>query len=273
MYSRCCLVFYGHDVVINDLNKLTLDRFPDELKKKKQQLQQSDLILDQPFSGTYHLEPDLEAAVEDVDFIIEAIQEDLGSKKLSFKSVHNTMQVKGVSNACRTDTVLLTSTINLRLEDVFSLTSDKERTLGLRFLHPVYFVQDVEVRYHEKTSADVMDKVTRFVEEDLPKSIFMRRAGEEPLLLSDTAITAMEEARREELRRQIRDPNIATVNFSLEAQRDSFPSLGPDDDEDDDDVGGRPDNLVFGHGGQPATQNALLDSPIKDHNLSEVLIL
>lgn len=45
-----CLVFYGHDVVINDLNKLTLDRFPDELKKKKQQLQQSDLILDQPFS-------------------------------------------------------------------------------------------------------------------------------------------------------------------------------------------------------------------------------
>lgn len=35
--------------------------------------------------------------------------------------------------------------------------------------------------------------VTRFVEEDLPKSIFMRRAGEEPLLLSDTAITAMEE--------------------------------------------------------------------------------
>lgn len=39
------------------------------------------------------------------------------------------------------------------------------------------------------------------------------------------------------------------VNFSLEAQRDSFPSLGPDDDEDDEDVVGRPDNVVFGHGG------------------------
>lgn len=234
-------MFYGHDVVINDLNRLTLERFPENLTRKQDELFQRELILDRSFLGKYRLEPELEAAVKDVDFVIEAIQENLGAKRAFFQRV---------SNACHPNTILATSTINLRLEDVFSLTVNSERTLGLRFLHPVYFVQDVEVRYHEKTSSDVKDKVARFVGEDLQKNIFLRSARESPLMLQQDAVKAMEEARREQLRRLRRD--VSLTNSSIEAQRGSIPSLSVDCD---DDVDCRQCNrsVVLGHGAVAAS--------------------
>lgn len=219
-----CLIFFGHDVIIYDINRSALDRFPEELRKKKEELLERELILDRIFSGTYRLEAELEAAVKDVDFIIEAIQENVAAKKAFFQRV---------SNVCQPSTVLLTSSINFRLEDIFALTANKERTMGLRFLYPVYFVRDVEVQYHEKTSDEAKEKVRRLIVDKLGKTIFLRISGQDPLVLPQEDIIAMEEARRIKLARIRREMPSSTLSSSLQGERGSFATLGSNGHSED----------------------------------------
>ena len=99
--------------------------------------------------GHIHLKSRLEDAVCDVEFIFEAIVEDIKVK---------VELMKRVSQCCKPTAVIATNTIGLSVNSVTEGAIYKERTLGLRFIFPVYNVPEVDITPSKSTSKDTIEK-------------------------------------------------------------------------------------------------------------------
>ena len=91
----------------------------------------------------------LEEAVRDADFIFEAVVDDLNVKMDVFERV---------SQCCKPSAVIATNTIRLNVSSIAERAAYKERTLGLRFLFPVYYIPEVEITPSPKTSGDTIER-------------------------------------------------------------------------------------------------------------------
>lgn len=178
--------FHGHRVKIYSNQLDSLNTVFQRIEEDKKQLRQDGILLNKNFIGQILCMSRLEETVNDADFIFECIPEDMEMKKDLFERV---------SHLCKPTAVIATNTLRLNISDIVERTTSKERTLGLRFLFPVYCVPEVEITPNKYTSGQVIEKVRTLLEK-MGKTLFFR-SGTEPLVLS--------EEQREERRQVVRD--------------------------------------------------------------------
>jgi 3-hydroxybutyryl-CoA dehydrogenase len=88
-------------------------------------------------------------AVEDVQFIVEAVSENLALKQKVFKEL---------DTLCPPDTILATNTSVISITEIAMESRHRERIVGTHFWNPPYLIPLVEVVKGEETSEKTMDR-------------------------------------------------------------------------------------------------------------------
>jgi len=147
----------GHDVVLRDIEEGLVEEGYEriewslgKLAEKGRLDEDVDAVLDR-ISTTV----DLEAAVADVDLVIEAAPENLDLKRDIFAEV---------DAAAADETILATNTSSLRVGDIATATDRPEYCCGMHFFNPPVKMDLVEVVAGEQTAPEVVDAGVAFVE-------------------------------------------------------------------------------------------------------------
>ncbi|XP_048735230.1 3-hydroxybutyryl-CoA dehydrogenase-like [Ostrea edulis] len=168
------LAYHGHRVKIWDVNIEALNAVYRILEEDKKQLTEDGLLFQKNFVGQVLCMSRLEETVNDADFIFEAVKEDLEIKK---------DLLERVSHLCKGDTIIGSNTLRLRINGVMACVMNKDRSLGLRFLYPVYYIPEVEINPASFTSQTSIQRVREMLEK-MGKTLFFR-SGNHPLILSE----------------------------------------------------------------------------------------
>ncbi|MBW1779608.1 MAG: 3-hydroxybutyryl-CoA dehydrogenase [Deltaproteobacteria bacterium] len=167
----------GCDVVMRDVKDefvergmKSIDRFLSRsVEKGKMEAATKDTILGR-IQGTTDL-----TLVKDVDFVIEAVIEDLELKKKVFKEL---------DELCSPEVILASNTSSMSLTEIAAATNRPEKVCGMHFFNPVPLMRLVEVIRGFSTSdetvktttelAQKMGKITVEVKKDSPGFIVNR---------------------------------------------------------------------------------------------------
>jgi len=167
----------GCDVVMRDIEDAfvergmkNIDRFLSRsVEKGKLEASEKDSIVGR-ITGTTDI-----SQLEDVDFVIEAVIEDLELKKSVFKEL---------DELCRPEVVLASNTSSMSLTEIGAATKRPENVCGMHFFNPVPLMRLVEVIRGYATSdetvaittdlAKKMGKTTVEVKKDSPGFIVNR---------------------------------------------------------------------------------------------------
>ncbi len=167
----------GCDVVMRDIEDAfvergmnNIDRFLSKsVEKGKLESTEKDAILGR-ITGTTDM-----SRLKDVDFVIEAVIEDLELKKSVFKEL---------DELCRPEVVLASNTSSMSLTEIAAATKRPENVCGMHFFNPVPLMRLVEVIRGYATSdetvaittdlAKKMGKITVEVKKDSPGFIVNR---------------------------------------------------------------------------------------------------
>ena len=167
----------GCDVVMRDIEDAfvergmkNIDRFLSKsVEKGKLESKEKDVILGR-ITGTTDM-----SRLKDVDFVIEAVIEDLELKKSVFKEL---------DELCRPEVVLASNTSSMSLTEIAAATKRPENVCGMHFFNPVPLMRLVEVIRGYATSdetvaittdlAKKMGKTTVEVRKDSPGFIVNR---------------------------------------------------------------------------------------------------
>ncbi|XP_076442203.1 3-hydroxybutyryl-CoA dehydrogenase-like [Babylonia areolata] len=183
------LAYHGHRVKIYDQNKDALNKVFSRLQEDRSMLQKDGLLAQENFLGQVLCMSILEEAVNDAEFVFEAVIEDMSVKKDLFERV---------SHLCREDAILATNTLYLDVTTVMENVHKPERCLGLRFLFPVYYIPEVEVMAGKFTSTGTIERVRAMLER-MGKTMFFR-SGDHPRILSEEQREERKQARLEQLK-------------------------------------------------------------------------
>lgn len=181
--------YHGHRVKIYSNQLDSLNSVFQRMEEDKQQLRQDGILQSKNFIGQVLCMSRLEEAVNDADFIFECIPEDMEMKKDLFERV---------SHLCKPMAVIATNTLRLDVTEIVERTVNKEQTLGLRFLFPVYCIPEVEIMPNKYTSGLVIEKLRNLLEK-MGKTLFFR-SGSEPLILSEEQREERIQARKEHIK-------------------------------------------------------------------------
>jgi len=183
------LAYHGHRVKIFDSNVQTLNKVRNILEDDKKQLYREGLLPQKNFVGQVFCLSRLEETVKDAEIILECVIEDLEVKQDLFERI---------SHCCKENAVIATNTLRLDINKINQrVLINKDRTLGLRFLFPVYCIPEVEITPGTDTSKEVIERV-RTILERMGKTLFFR-SGLQPLVLSETQRSERKKARMDEL--------------------------------------------------------------------------
>ena len=167
----------GCDVILRDIKDefvergmKNIDKFLSRsVEKGKLKADEKDAILGR-IKGTTDM-----SQLEDVDFVIEAVIEDLDLKKSVFKEL---------DELCRPEVILATNTSSMSLTEIASATNRPDKVCGMHFFNPAPLMRLVEVIRGFSTSdeavaittdlAKKMGKVTVEVKKDSPGFIVNR---------------------------------------------------------------------------------------------------
>jgi 3-hydroxybutyryl-CoA dehydrogenase len=112
-------------------------------------------------------ERDLARAVADVDVVIEAVVEDLGTKRQLFAELER---------AAAPEALLATNTSSLSVAAIAGALRDPGRVVGLHFFNPVHAMKLVEVVRHPRVAAAAVERAVAFA----------RTLGKEPIIVNDS---------------------------------------------------------------------------------------
>ena len=211
------LAFCGHRVKVWDCDSAKLDSLPDQLSYDRDHLVDSGVMVTPPL-GEVSVFSNLQEALVGASIVIEAVLEDQTVKEELMKKVCEEVE---------DSTVVVSSTLRLAPEEIFREVSAPERTLGLRFLFPVYAIPEVELRPWARTDRPTLAFITSWLER-LGKSGFLR-SGPEPLILSEAEREERWRRRAGLLRTSRGLAGRATTQLPLLAHRGNF--APPQDDE------------------------------------------
>ncbi len=107
------------------------------------------------------------ASLRRMDLIVEAVFEDLKTKKALFADL---------ANRCSEDTILCTNTSALSIAEIAKDVPHPERVIGLHFFNPAHRMPLVEVVTHEGNTPEVIATVMRFAQ----------GLGKTPILVKDS---------------------------------------------------------------------------------------
>jgi len=183
------LAYHGHRVSLYDNSLQALNSAYERVEEDKSALREEGLLAHQNFIGAILCFSRLEDTVKDADFIFEAVVDDLAIKQDLFERA---------ASCCRADAVICTNTLTLDIDAIFDRTTHKHRTVGLRFLFPVYYIPEVELRPNKFTKKETIEKVRTLLER-MGKTLFFRSGGD-PLILTEEQREARKQARLEQIR-------------------------------------------------------------------------
>jgi len=167
----------GCDVILRDIKDefvergiKNIDKFLSRsVEKGKLEAAEKDAIQGR-IKGTTEM-----SQLKDVDFVVEAVIEDLDLKKSVFKEL---------DELCRPEVILATNTSSMSLTEIASATSRPDKVCGMHFFNPAPLMRLVEVIRGFSTSdetveittglAKKMGKVTVEVKKDSPGFIVNR---------------------------------------------------------------------------------------------------
>lgn len=167
----------GCDVVMRDVKDefvdrgmKSIDRFLSKsVEKGKMDAGQKDAVMGR-IQGTTDL-----SLMKDVDFVIEAVIEDLDLKKSVFREL---------DDVCGPDVILASNTSSMSLTEIAAATKRPEKVCGMHFFNPVPLMKLVEIIRGYYTSDDTvatttalaqkMGKITVEVKKDSPGFIVNR---------------------------------------------------------------------------------------------------
>ncbi len=143
----------GCDVVLRDIKDefvergmKNIDRFLSKgVEKGKIEAAQKDAILGR-IKGTTEM-----SDLKDVDFIIEAVIEDLDLKKRVFKEL---------DELCAPHVILASNTSSMSLTEIAAATKRPEKVCGMHFFNPVPIMKLVEIIRGYSTSDETVDITT-----------------------------------------------------------------------------------------------------------------
>ncbi|PVD25961.1 hypothetical protein C0Q70_13627 [Pomacea canaliculata] len=168
------LAYHGHRVKMFDSNKDALNKVFSRLQEDRKLLKKEGLMAHDNFLGQVLCMSLLEETVNDAEFILEAISENLEAKKDMFERI---------SHLCKENAIICTNSLYLDIHQISEHANRQERCLGLRFLFPVYYIPEVEVIAGRFTSTNVIERVRVWLER-MGKTMFFR-SGHHPLILTE----------------------------------------------------------------------------------------
>ncbi|XP_022257301.1 uncharacterized protein LOC111089317, partial [Limulus polyphemus] len=167
--------YHGLEVWVYDQNNEVLDSLVVRLKYDKEKLWKDKLMMQTDFVGNVYYMNKLERVAKKSKFIFECVNEDLKIKQ---------DVIERISHCCSPDAIIASSTMNLKLDEVFAKAVHPERCIGVRFLSPVYCIPEVELTLSSVTSNETLTKVQVFLG-NMGKIPYFRTRNEAHLLTNE----------------------------------------------------------------------------------------
>ncbi len=180
-------IFSGYNVAMRDINQEFVDKGVATINKSIDRLIKKEKATEETKKEALsRLKPlvDLETAVKDADFVIEAVPEILELKKEVFSDL-NKMAPRHA--------ILASNTSNMSITEIAKSTDRPEKVLGMHFFNPAVLMKLVEVIKGEKTSDESvqiaydlskkMGKIPVIVHKDSPGFIYNRVNAPSGILL------------------------------------------------------------------------------------------
>lgn len=148
--------FSDFDVVVNDISQAALDRLAEKQKRTMDELHALGVTrkefetVREKITVATKLED-----VKDVDFVLEAVKEDLSIKRKLFKELDNTLPQ---------EVVLATNTSSLRVSDIAKGLKGADRIGLMHFSNPPILSPLVEVMKGEQTSEETLKTIAGVAE-------------------------------------------------------------------------------------------------------------
>jgi len=190
--AACCLLG-GYDVVLRDIEQKYVDKGMTGIKNSLAKFKDKGKITPEAHDAALaRLTPmvDLATAVQDADFIIEAVPEKLDLKKSVFADL---------DKFAPKHAILASNTSNISITEIASATKRPDKVIGYHFFNPAILMKLVEVIKGEWTSqesiqigyeiAKKIKKVPVIVKKDSPGFIY-NRVNEPTLLLLSKILEA-----------------------------------------------------------------------------------
>ena len=175
--AACCLLG-GYNVVLRDIEQKYVDKGMAGIKASFDKFKEKGKLTPEAYTDALsRLTPmvDLQTAVKDADFIIEAVPEKLELKKSVFADL---------DKFAPKHAILASNTSNISITEIASATSRPEKVIGYHFFNPAILMKLVEVINGGKSSdesvaigyeiAKKIKKVPVIVKKDSPGFIYNR---------------------------------------------------------------------------------------------------
>ena len=153
------LAVHGHPVSLMDLKRSLLDKAIEKIRSNLIWMAQNNIYcLDKINSSISPIKTttELKEAVEDAQFVIEAVNEDLELKQEIFREM---------DMLCPEDVILATNTSAISITEVAGKALNRSRILGTHFWNPPYLIPLVEVIKGQETNEKAMDRTCEFLKE------------------------------------------------------------------------------------------------------------
>jgi 3-hydroxyacyl-CoA dehydrogenase len=157
----------GYRVTLIDLNQKILDFAVRQIGASLKVMEKAGLIKGKSEGVLDHLstEPVLSKGVSDSSFVIEAVFENIDTKKEVFKKVEASVSP---------ETIISSNTTAIPITSLASVTTHPERVVGSHFWNPPQLMRAVEVTKGEKTSPATVEKIVSI----------LRNAGKKPAVVN-----------------------------------------------------------------------------------------
>ena len=190
--AACCLIG-GYTVVLRDIEQKFVDKGMAGIKASFDKFKEKGKMTPEAYNDALaRLTPmvDLQTAVKDADFVIEAVPEKLELKRSVFADL---------DKFAPKHAILASNTSNISITDIASATQRPDKVIGYHFFNPAILMKLVEVIKGGKTSdesvqigydiAKKIKKVPVIVRKDSPGFIY-NRVNEPTLLLLSKILEA-----------------------------------------------------------------------------------
>ena len=146
---------FGYNVNLYDTNAIQLEKALNEIKAEQQLLVDEAFISAEKAAATLEnisIHTDLQTAVKDRDYVIEAAPENMELKQNLFK------QLDGF---CPPHTILASNTSSLSLEPMMALVSEarKQRMMVCHWYNPGHLMPLAELSFFDNMPADIYQQV------------------------------------------------------------------------------------------------------------------
>ncbi len=190
--AACCLMG-GYKVILRDIEQKFVDKGVAGIKGSFDRFKEKGKMTQEAYDDAFkRLVPmvDLQEAVKDADFIIEAVPEKVELKKSVFADLDKFSPKHAI---------LASNTSNISITEIASATQRPEKVIGYHFFNPAILMKLVEVIKGDKTSdesiavgsdiAKKINKVPVIVKKDSPGFIY-NRVNEPTLVLLSKIVEA-----------------------------------------------------------------------------------